>query len=152
MWKANKFVTILLWVLALISVVLCAYAFIRCGNLNARTEQAEMMNAINPMFIWTYILIGLTALLAIVLPIPQVIQNPKSAIGIAVGILGFVLVVGIAYALASGAALPFAPGHAEVDESTIKFADVNIISTYIMLGAAIVVTVATSIWNVIKMR
>ncbi|MDR0385004.1 MAG: hypothetical protein LBH60_02880 [Prevotellaceae bacterium] len=154
MWKANKFVNILLWVLALVSVLLCLYVFIQCGKLNASIsdEKAKMMDVINPMLIWTYILIGIAAVLTVFLPIPQMIKNPKSAIGILVGLLAFVVVVGTSYLFASGEPLPFIPGHAPVSEGIIKFTDINLISTYIMLGATIFVTLATSVLNVLKMR
>jgi hypothetical protein len=152
MWKANKFVNILLWVLALISVILCLWAFIGCGNLDIRSQKTEMMAVINPMLIWSYVLVGIAAVLTIFLPIPQVIENPKSAIGIATGLLAFVVVIVISYLFASGEQLSFTPGHAPVSESTIKFADVNLISVYIMLFATIFVTIGASIANVLKMR
>jgi hypothetical protein len=151
MWKANKIVNILLWVLALISVVLCGYVFIKCGNLESG-QKVEMMAAINPMLIWSYILVGIAAAAAIFLPLPQVIENPKSALGILAGLVAFVVVIGLAYAFASGEQLPFTPGHAEVSEGTIKFTDVNLIAVYIMLGATILVTLATSILNIFKLR
>jgi uncharacterized membrane protein YedE/YeeE len=152
MWKANKFVNILLWVLALISVGLCFWAFIQCGNLSAVDQKAEMMAAINPMLIWSYILVGIAAVLTVFLPIPQVIENPKSAVGILVGLLAFAAVIVVSYLFASGEQLTFTPGHAPVSEGTIKFADVNLISVYIMLFATILVTVGASIVNFLKMR
>jgi glucan phosphoethanolaminetransferase (alkaline phosphatase superfamily) len=152
MWKANKFVNISLWILALISVILCLWVFIQCGRLNAVTQKAEMMAVINPMLIWSYILVGIAAVLTIFLPIPQVIENPKSAIGIAIGLLAFIVVIAVSYFFASGEQLTFTPGHAPVSEGTIKFADVNLISVYIMLFATILVTVGASIVNILKMR
>jgi hypothetical protein len=152
MWKANKFVNILLWVLALISVVLCGYTFIGCGNLDIISQKEEMMEVINPMLVWSYILVGIAAVLSIFLPVPQVIENPKSAIGIFVGIVAFVVVVGISYLFASPEQLPFNPGHPPVSGETIKFADVNLISTYIMLGATILVTIGSSVVNILKLR
>jgi hypothetical protein len=149
MWKANKFVNILLWALIVISVALCVWAFVGCGNA---TQKEEMMIAINPMLIWSYILVGIAAILTVFLPIPQVIENPKSAIGILVGIVAFAIVVGVSYLFAKGEQLPFTPGHPEVSEGTIKFADVNLISIYIMLFATILVTIGASIANVLKMR
>jgi hypothetical protein len=149
MWKANKFVTILLWVLALISVGLCIWAFIGCS---AAAERESMMAVINPMLLWSYGLVGVAAVLTIFLPVPQVIENPKSAIGIAVGILAFALVVVIAYFFASGEPLNFNPGHPPVSEGVIKFTDVNLISVYIMLSVTILVTIGASIANVLKMR
>ncbi|MDR1887566.1 MAG: hypothetical protein LBQ70_06580 [Prevotellaceae bacterium] len=148
MWKANKFVNILLWILAAISVILCAYVFIGTGN----ASKEEMMAVIDPMLFWSYILVGIAAALTIFLPVPQVIENPKSAVGILVGLVAFVVVVGVSYVFASGEQLPFTPGHAPVSEGTIEFADINLISVYIMLFATILVTVGASIANVLKLR
>ncbi|MDR1341281.1 MAG: hypothetical protein LBK58_14690 [Prevotellaceae bacterium] len=154
MWKANKFVNILLWVLAIVSVALCGYAFIGCGNLDVVTQVPEMMEVINPMLVWSYILIGIAAVLTIFLPIPQMIENPKSAIGILVGILAFVVVVGVSYLFASEYLDPrlILPGQEVPSEGTVKFSDVNLISTYIMLGATILVTLASSVVNFLKLR
>ncbi|MDR1130778.1 MAG: hypothetical protein LBK96_07370, partial [Prevotellaceae bacterium] len=111
-----------------------------------------MMVIINPMLIWSYILVGIAAVLAIFLPIPQMIENPKSAIGIFVGILAFVVVVGASYLFASGYLDPrlILPGQLPPSEGTVVFSDVNLISTYIMLGATIFVTLASSIVNFLK--
>jgi hypothetical protein len=154
MWKANKFVNISLWVLAVISILLCVYVFIQCGKLNARIaeDKIEMLDVISPLLIWVYILVGITAVLAIFLPIPYMIKNPKSATGILTGLVAFGLVVGIAYLFSSGDPLPFIPGHPPVSEGMIKYTDVNLISVYIMLGATIFVTVASSIVNIFKLR
>jgi hypothetical protein len=154
MWKANKFVNISLWVLALISVVLCMWAFIGCGRLNATTQLEEMMAVINPMLVWSYILVGIAAVLTVFLPIPQVVDNPKSAIGIAIGILAFIVVILISYLFASTDLHPslILPGQLPPSDDTVKFADINLISVYIMLSATILVTIGASIANVLKMR
>ncbi|MDR1593533.1 MAG: hypothetical protein LBS43_03470 [Prevotellaceae bacterium] len=154
MWKANKFVNILLWVLALVSVGLCIVAFIGCGRLNAAIaeDKIAMMDVINPMLIWSYILVGIAAVLAVFLPVPQMIENPKSALGILGGLVAFAVVIGVSYLFSSNDPLPFLPGHPPVSEGTIKFTDVNLITTYIMLVATIVVMVASSIANIFKMR
>jgi hypothetical protein len=151
MWKINRFVNILLWVLAVISVGLCIWAFIGCGNASTREE---MMDVINPMMIWSYILVAIAAIIALCLPIPQMIENPKSAVGVLGGVLALGAVIGISYLFSSGyldsrLVLPTqeAPG-----TGIVKFADVNLISTYIMLGATILVMIASSIINVVKMR
>jgi glucan phosphoethanolaminetransferase (alkaline phosphatase superfamily) len=151
MWKANKFVNILLWVLALISVGLCVWAFFGCA---ATTDHEEMMAVINPMLVWSYILVGIAAVLTVFLPIPQVIDNPKSAIGIAVGILAFAVVILVSYLFSSTDLHPslVLPGQAPPSDNTVKFSDINLISVYIMLSATILVTIGASIANVLKMR
>jgi hypothetical protein len=113
-----------------------------------------MMDVIDPVLIWAYILVGIAAVLTIFLPVPQVIENPKSAIGIAVGILAFVIVILVSYLFASEYMDPrlILPGQAPPGEGIAKFADINIISVYIMLFATIFVTIGASIAKVLKMR
>jgi len=152
MWKANKFVSILLWVLFSVSIILCGYVFLKAGGLNVKTQRAEILPIINPMFIWTYILVAIAAIVAVVLPVPQVIKNPASAVGLAVGVLSFVVVVGLAFLFSKGTPLPFNSGHPPVSEGTIKYTDVNLISVYIMLGASILATFGFGIVNIFKMR
>ena len=146
MWKPGKVVTILLWVLSIISIILCAYAFIRCGSLNEKSpeERAIMMNVINPMFIWIYVLIILTALAAIVLPIPHMLKHPKSLIRMAFGIVAFGVVILIAYLLSSAEPLPFPPGHDIVTEGTLRFSDVNLYTMYIMFALTIITVLFSS--------
>jgi hypothetical protein len=152
MWKANKFVNTLLWVLAGISVILCAYVFIKCVGMDESTQKEEMLSVVNPVFVWMYVLIGITALLSILLPIPYVIENPKSGKGILVGIVGFVIVVGISYALGKTDALPFTPGHDPVSEGTLKFADVNLFSMYLMIAGTILSLLVSGIFGFTKTK
>lgn len=155
MWKPGKAVTILLWVLSIISVIICVYIFVKCGALNENNpeEKAEMLSVINPAFIWMYILIILAALVAIVMPLPQLLRNPKSLMRMLFGILGFGVVILIAYSLSSTNALPFAPNHAPVSEDTLKFADVNLYTIYIMFGLTIVTVLFSSVFvNVLKRK
>ena len=152
MWKANKFVNTLLWVLAGISVVLCAYVFIKCAGMDESNQKEEMLSVVNPVFVWMYVLIGITALLSILLPIPHVVENPKSGKGILVGIVGFLIVVGIAYALSKTDNLPFTPGHDPVSKGTLKFADVNLFSMYLMLTGTVLSLVISGIFGFKKTK
>lgn len=154
MWKANKLVTILLWVLAGISVALTIHLFYACAGMDARIESQhqEMMSALGPMTVWVTVLLILTVAVTVLLPIPELVKNPKSALGMLGGLAALGLVVLISYLMADGSQLPFTPGHAPVSESTIIFADVNMTSCYIMLGATILTLVATGIIDFIKLR
>ncbi|MDR0559161.1 MAG: hypothetical protein LBG92_03260 [Prevotellaceae bacterium] len=152
MWKKNIFITVLLWVISIISVGLCLYVFVKSSGQATESDKEELVKVINPMFVWVYVLVAVTILLIIAFLIMQVIENPKLAIGILVGLLGLGAVGGLSLLLAKSEALPFTPGHDPVSDWTIIFADVNIIAVYIMLGATILVMAGTSIWNIFKLR
>ncbi|MDR1054802.1 MAG: hypothetical protein LBL90_03045 [Prevotellaceae bacterium] len=148
MWKPGKVVTILLWVLSIISIALCLYAFIRCGQLNEKNpeEREIMMGVIDPMFVWIYILVIITALCAIVMPLPQLIRNPKGLVRMVFGIVSFGLVILVAYLLSSSDPLPFPASHDPISEGTIKFADVNLYSLYIMFALTIITVLFSSVF------
>lgn len=155
MWKPGKFVTILLWVLAMISVVLCVYVFVRCSGLSDKVpeEREIMMGVINPMFIWIYVLVILTTLIALVMPLPQLIKHPKSLLRMVFGLIGFGVVILLAYGLSSGDALPFPPNHDAVTEGTLRFADVNLYSIYIMFALSIITVLFSSLFvNIVKRK
>jgi hypothetical protein len=154
MWKKAKWITILLWALAAISVLVCLYIFVRSGRLNMSSpeDKERMLSALNVPGLWALILVVVTTLLAIFLPVPQLIDSPKSALGIGIGIGALVVVVLIAFLLSKSDPLPFTPGHAAVSEGTVKFADVNLISVYIMLGLTILATLGASILGILKTR
>lgn len=139
MWKANKLVNTLLWILAGLSVLLCVYVFVRCAGLDDSSQREDMLGVISPLFIWMYVLIAVTALLAVLLPVPHVIENPKSGKGILVGIVGFLVVIGLAYLFASG-------------EGELKFAGINLIAIYLMLGGTVLSLIVSSAYNFIKSK
>ena len=160
MWKANKFVNILLWVLAAVSVAICGYVFVKCGALDDRIpeQKAEMLNIISPMFIWAYLLIGLTLLLIIVMSIPNIVGNPKSAIGPIIAVAALAVVIVVAYLLSDDGGTDtqrmslFTPGHDEVSAKTFVFAGVNIISSYIMLGGTLLAMIFSGISGLLKSK
>lgn len=154
MWKPAKFVSILLWVLAIVSVLICIYVFVQAGSLNAKVpeERMQMMGVLEPMFIWAYILIALAIFAAIILPIPALLKNPRGLKGIVFGILGFGAVILVAWLLSNGDPLPFTPGHAPVSEGEIKFADMNIISIYIMFTLTVLALIGSTIVSKLRSR
>ena len=155
MWKPGKIVTILLWVLSIISIALCVYVFIRAGQLNGKNpeEREIMMGAINPMFIWVYILVVITALIALLMPVPQMIRNIKGLLRMVFGIIGFGLVILIAYSLSTVDPLPFPPNHDPVTESTLRIADINLYAIYIMFALTIITVLFSSLFvNVLRRK
>ncbi|MDR2563509.1 MAG: hypothetical protein LBC98_06145 [Prevotellaceae bacterium] len=139
MWKANKLINILLWVLAGLSVLLCVYVFVRCAGMDEASQKEDMLGVISPLFLWMYALIGVTALLSVFLPVPHVVENPKSGKGVLIGIAGFLAVIGLAYIIASG-------------EGELKFAGINLIAIYLMLGGTVLSLIVSSIYNFIKSK
>jgi hypothetical protein len=87
---------------------------------------------INAGLILAYILIGLCALAAIVLPIMQSIGNPASLKKGAIGILGLVVLFVVCYFAANGDTMG-----AEITESTSKRVGAGLTMFYILAIVAI---------------
>lgn len=100
---------------------------------------------------YSYILFGVAGVLAIVLPLINVVQNPKSFKKILFSIIIAAVVVGISFALAKGDALTVVLDK-EPSEFTLKATDAGLILTYLLFGAAVVAIVAGGIVNLVRNR
>ena len=85
------------------------------------------------MMIWTYSLLGGTAVSAVVFPIIMLAQNPKKAKGALVSLIGLVIVFGVGYMLASDVVLPSYEVYG-VDEGTSQGVGMGLIATYILMA------------------
>lgn len=93
-----KIVKIVLIVLGLIGVIL----WFQLPDSDMPAAQAIGSGAINFMFIITYILMAIAILFSLVFSLINLFANPASLKKTLFVIVGFLLVVGISYALASG--------------------------------------------------
>ncbi|MBA7522898.1 hypothetical protein ES705_15018 [subsurface metagenome] len=101
--------------------------------------------------VWTYILGGLTAGLALTFPIINVIQNPKSVKKGLFVILGVAVLIFIAYSLASNQVLNI-PGYDGKDNvaKTLKFTGTGLITMYILAGLAVLSIIYSEIAKYFK--
>ncbi len=86
--------------------------------------------------VWSYILVFITALLAIVFPLIHMFSNPSTMIRTLIILVVIAVVVGGAYMLGSQTPLDI-PGYQGTDNSdphTLKLVDMGLISTYFILG------------------
>lgn len=111
----------------------------------------ENMGMLDTYLVYAYILFGLAIVLAILLPLISMIQNPKSFKKVGLGILLATVVVGISYLAASGDSVSVnvtTPPTA----LTYKITDTGLIMVYILLAAAFVSIVAGSLVNMVRNR
>jgi hypothetical protein len=89
--------------------------------------------------IWGYILFAITAVFALVFPLIQIIAHPARLIRALILLVGVAVIVGIAYMLGSDTpiAIPGFEGTQNKDPHTLKLIDMGLISTYFMLGIAL---------------
>lgn len=135
--KIKKIISIILYVLMGISIILVVLFYF--GKLVPGTEGTNMEEPVitGKFLLWAAILVIVTAGLAIIFPIINLISNPKSAKKGLFIILGVAILIFIAYSLASNEVLEI-PGYIGKDNvpGTLKFAGTGLFTTYILAGLA----------------
>lgn len=141
----NKVIKIVLIVIGLASAVLWYFL----PERDAPVAQASDNAALNAMFWITFILLGLAAAAAIIFALIQLFSNPagiKKAIGV---IVGFLIVVAIAYVLADGTdvSIPeMADRGIDTSETTIKRIGAGINTFFIL----VVIAIGAMIWGGVR--
>ncbi len=100
---------------------------------------------------YSYLLFGVAIVLALGLPLLQMISNPKSFKKALYGLIVVVVVVGLAYVLASGDPLATTLDQ-EPTASTLKITDTGLIITYLLFFVSITAIVAGAVINMVKNR
>ena len=149
--KTGKIVTIILWVLIVISAILMITLLV---NISENDSDSAMNSWINTNLIWTYILIVVGASVAIIAGLFQMFTNKKAAKRglISVGFMGVVVLV--SYLIAS----PEMPQFIGIDnfiakgltENTVKWVDAGLYATYILFGIAVLAIAFSSVSKMFK--
>ncbi len=136
--KLEKVTSILLWVLLAISAI-----FVIALAINANDEAGSLIDA---NLTWTYVLLFVTAGIALVFAVIQTVTDKEAAKGGAIALVCTIVVLVLAYALASDA-IPVFHGSKEMVQKGIltssvsKWVGTTLYTTYILL-ALIVASIA----------
>ena len=124
-FSISKIISIILYVLLGISTLLGILFYIKIID-----EELFL--------IWMYILAGIAAVSAIVFPVIFLVKYPKNAKKSLTGIIAIVVIIGIAYFIASDEILTL-PGYTGLDNvpSMLKFAGTILFTMYILAIAAV---------------
>lgn len=112
----------------------------------------ELMDAgwLNFVLYLSYFLVAFAALAAIVLPLIKSLDNPKSLLHLGGGILGIIILFGIAYALADNEVLPrYAKGDVDTPELS-QFIGASLITMYVMLFVAVASILFTEVAKIFR--
>jgi len=101
---------------------------------------------INAALIFAYILIGLCAAAAIILPLIQAFGNPRSLVKIGVSVGGLAVVFFICYMLAGNSTY----GNDEVSSSASQRVGAGILTFYVLLFGAVLSIIYTEVSKIIK--
>lgn len=148
----KRVLRIFLGVLLLISVILSIYFVVKISGTD---EREALMNAIEPVIDWTYFLLIIAAASAIFFPLLFIVQNPRKAIKALVSLVILAVVVLISYGLSDGTPILTATSATNPDftnPSVLKFTDMGIFTAYILIGASILLLIATGVRNMISNR
>ena len=152
MTKVGKIVTILLWVLLIVSAVLVVSMMV---NISGNEADPTMNSWINSNLVWAYILLAVGAGLAILAGLFHMVTDMRAAKKgiIALAFMGAVVLV--AYLFASDAIPQFAGVQKFIDNGTLtsqvaKLVDTGLNVTYILLGLALLSIVFSSVTRLFK--
>ena len=86
---------------------------------------------------WAYILAGIAGAMALLFPLVQIIIHPKRGRGTIIGIVGLVVVVLIAYNLASTQPLNFTSPNPNNVPTVLKYTGTGLITMYLLVGVGL---------------
>ena len=132
-----KNLSIIQYILIAISVITVAMYFLGLGD-------------VDPMLIWGYILRGIAVAAVIILPLFNLVKNPKGAVRSLVGLGIVVVLAAICYALSSDAPVVNSAGGFFEDSAVLKISDTGLYLTYIALAVAILAAIVGEIRNAFK--
>ena len=152
MSKTGKIITILLWVLLIISSVLIVSLMV---NISENETDPTMGSWINSNLIWAYILVAIGAGVAVVSGILYMVTDKKAAKGGITAIVFIGAVALVSYLFASNTIPQFVGVEEFINDGTLnskvaKLVDTGLIATYILLGLAILSIVFSSVMRLFK--
>jgi hypothetical protein len=110
----------------------------------------EMHANIDWMLIWTFAIVCIGLVAALISPVKNLFTSPKAAIGALVGLVVAAAVIFGCYALSSATPVPNSAGGFFEDVFELKFTDTVIYLTYLVAGVSILSILVGEIRNAIK--
>ena len=152
MVKIGRVVTILLWVLLIVSAVLVVSLMV---NISENEADPSMGSWINSNLVWAYILMAVGAGIAILASLFHMITDIKAAKKGIISILFLGAVAVISYLLASDEIPQFLGVQKFINDGTLneqvaKLVDTGLYATYILLGLAVLSIAFSSVTRLFK--
>ena len=150
--KARKIVTILLWVLLIISAVLVISMMV---NISENEADPTMGSWINSNLVWTYILMVVGAGIAILAGIYHMATDINAAKKGLISLVFLAAIAVVSYLLASDQIPQFVGAQRFINEGILtpqvaRMVDAGLYATYILLGLAILSIVLAPVTRLFK--
>jgi hypothetical protein len=152
MEKVGKIVTIILWVLLIVSAVLIVSMMV---NISENEADPTMGSWINSNLVWSYVLLAIGAGIAILAGLFHMATDMKAAKKGLISLVFLVAVAVISYLLASDSIPQFAGVQKFINDGTLttqvaKMVDAGLYATYILLALAILSILFSSVNRLFK--
>jgi len=150
--KVGKIVTIVLWVLLIISAVLIVSMMV---NISENEADPTMGSWINTNLVWTYILMAFGAGIAILASIFHMFTDIKAAKKGLISVVFLGAVALVSYLLGSDEIPQFIGVQKFINDGTLteqvaKLVDSGLYATYILIGLAVLSIAYSSVANLFK--
>lgn len=126
------------------------YLFLAISVVIMALFAAGIGDGVDYMLYWAYVLLGLCIAAVIILPLMQVIENPKGAVGSLLGFAAVAVVVGVSYALSTDVPVVNSAGGMFENPFELRLSDTGLYTTYFTLAATILVSVGGEVRNMLK--
>ena len=113
-------------------------------------HMGDMHADCNWMLVWTYAIVGIGIVAALISPVKNLFTTPKAAVKALVGLVVAAAVLGGCYALSSAAPVPNSAGGFFEDVFDLKFTDTVLYLTYLVAGVSLLSILVGEIRNAIK--
>ena len=131
--KLSKILQIVLYVILGVSLVIYVFFYINGESMT------------DTVLVWAYILLGLTIISVLVFPIIYFIKNPKAAVQFLLILVGFAILYGVGYMLASNNIDSPIFEKQEISSNLSQMIGAGLITAYILAGLAILAILYASI-------
>lgn len=166
----SKILSIFLGLLLIVSVVAVVWFYFDVSGLPAEAtiaEQMDLLGAPLEFFMkWAYVLLGITAIVALIFPIINMVLNPKKALKSIISVAALALLIFVAYSFSSDELIKFHnweifysdffPDEATLDNVKVKAQDLSwkvgtgLITMYVLAGLAVLSLLVSGIVNAFK--
>lgn len=105
---------------------------------------------VDPILYGSYVYFGIGLVVAIIGGAIGLIANPGSIKGMAIGIIGMIVVLGIAYGMADGSDYVNYDDALDLSEGMSRFSGMLLYAIYILFGASIVTLVFARVYSLMR--
>jgi hypothetical protein len=146
----TKAITITLYVLMGISVALMLFFYFGADVPGTADTPMKEPVVTETILIWSYVLVGIALLSAIIFPAIRMVMNPREAKKTLIGLGVIAVIVFISWQFASDEVLPLTSPHPDNVPTVLKMAGTQLGTMYILLLIAVLSIFYTEIRNLFR--